>query len=194
MAGGAQSDEDGGIISDINVTPLVDVVLVLLIILMVTAKQLVQQEQIPVELPTATSADPAQQNSEPATLTVSVEQDGKLHLSITQGNEQTLALTEVTQAQLGERAAAAHAADVAAGRTDPAQLARAILSADARVSHGDVITIIDILRNSGVNRFAINTRQPSTLPSAEGSGASAPSPTAPTAPTAPPASDDAPAQ
>ena len=158
MAGGADSgDED--IISGINVTPLVDVVLVLLIILMVTAKQLVQQDAIAMDLPAASTGEA--QPTVPTEMRISLEADGTLHLNITQNNEQTLAQTEVTQAQLLERARAAHAADPEA---------RAILSADPAASHGAVIAVIDILRQGEVNRFAFSTRQPSELPSQQGAG------------------------
>src|SRR3954453_18626887 len=62
MAGGATSyedDEGGGAnaITDINVTPLVDVVLVLLIIFMVTAPMIVNNPSIKVELPKAATGD-----------------------------------------------------------------------------------------------------------------------------------------
>jgi biopolymer transport protein ExbD len=156
MAGGAdQGDED--IISGINITPLVDVVLVLLIILMVTAKQLVQQDAIAMDLPSAVSGET--QPTVPTELGISLEADGTLHLNITQNNEQTLAQTVVTQAQLREHARAAHEADPEA---------RAVLSADPAASHGSVIAVIDLLRVESVNRFAFSTRQPSELPSNEG--------------------------
>ena len=98
----------GGIIEGINVTPLVDVVLVLLIILMVTAKQLVQQDAIAMDLPAAASGAP--QETVPTEMRISLEADGTLRLNITQNNEQTLAQTVVTQPQLLEHARAAHRA------------------------------------------------------------------------------------
>src|SRR5690606_8672737 len=52
MAGGAQDDDDGGLVSGINVTPLVDITLVLLIIMMVTAKIIVSNS-LPLDLPQA---------------------------------------------------------------------------------------------------------------------------------------------
>src|SRR6185369_7652029 len=55
MAGGA-SDDDEGLISGINVTPLVDVMLVLLVIFMVTAKIIVQQG-MPMDLPKSASGE-----------------------------------------------------------------------------------------------------------------------------------------
>src|SRR5262249_30720642 len=51
MAGGGSQDEDDGMIAGINVTPFVDIALVLLIIFMVTAKYIVSQPSIPVDLP-----------------------------------------------------------------------------------------------------------------------------------------------
>ena len=52
MAGGGSQDEDDGMISGINVTPLVDITLVLLIIFMVTASYIVKAS-IEVDLPRA---------------------------------------------------------------------------------------------------------------------------------------------
>ena len=73
MAGGASGDDDE-LITQINVTPLVDVVLVLLIILMVTATAIVSKT-IPMELPTAATGE-----GTPTTMAVSVEADGSLYL------------------------------------------------------------------------------------------------------------------
>ena len=53
MAGGAQDSDDA--INGINVTPLVDIMLVLLIIFMVTAKLIVSQSNVPLDLPKAAS-------------------------------------------------------------------------------------------------------------------------------------------
>ena len=75
MAGGANFDGDDDIITDINVTPLVDIVLVLLIILMVTASYIVSKS-IPMDLPNADTGD----ESPPRTLTVSVDEEGQLYL------------------------------------------------------------------------------------------------------------------
>jgi len=67
MAGGARSGDDDDLITDINVTPLVDVILVLLIILMVTATAIVSKT-IPMELPKAATGEQT-----PATLAVSID-------------------------------------------------------------------------------------------------------------------------
>ncbi len=141
MAGGARDGDDEGLITEINVTPLVDVVLVLLIILMVTATAIVRNETIPVELPEASTGEKAQQ--EPTTLPVSISQDGKIYLE-----EEELSLE-----QLRERAAASK-------RRDPET--RAILHADGRIPHAQVVQVIDALRQAEVTKFAINVR-PSDL-------------------------------
>ena len=70
----ASSKNDDGLISGINVTPLVDVVLVLLIILMVTA-QFVAAQAIPMELPRAASGE-----SVPRSVSISVDAQGALYL------------------------------------------------------------------------------------------------------------------
>ena len=57
MAGGANMDDDeGGVITEINVTPLVDIMLVLLIIFMLTAN-IITQQSIEVELPNAVTGE-----------------------------------------------------------------------------------------------------------------------------------------
>ena len=77
MAGGAMGGDDDDIITDINVTPLVDVVLVLLIILMVTATAIVSKT-IPMELPTA--ATPEAVPTTPTTFAISIDAEGELYL------------------------------------------------------------------------------------------------------------------
>src|SRR6478609_10952365 len=59
MAGGVANDTDEGI-TGINVTPLVDIMLVLLIIFMVTAKIIVSSSSVPLDLPKAASGTDVQ--------------------------------------------------------------------------------------------------------------------------------------
>lgn len=143
MAGGTSGGgDDDEIISAINVTPLVDVTLVLLIIMMVTATAIVSKT-IPVELPNAATAE---QDTQPTTLSVSVDQQGGVYLDT----------QRVTLAELEQRARAARGRD---------ENARAIIAADGRVPHGQVVSVIDTLRRANVLRFAINVR-PSELQNA----------------------------
>jgi len=128
--GGARDDDD--LITDINVTPLVDIVLVLLIVLMVTSSYLVNKS-INVELPKAATGE----TSTP-TMSISLDLDGKLYLDGTGINEK----------ELQDRVREAY-------KTDPE--VKAIISADGRVKHAQVVTVIDILRRENVTKFAINT-------------------------------------
>src|SRR5437899_1519483 len=78
MAGtGPSGDDDDGpaAISDINVTPLVDVTLVLLIIMMVAAPLIVNNPSIKVELPKAATGDETQKS----TISLTLRKDGALY-------------------------------------------------------------------------------------------------------------------
>lgn len=136
MAGGAQKDDDE-MITAINVTPLVDVVLVLLIILMVTASY-IASHSIPMDLP---SADSANSGTPPRTLAISIDVEGALYLDAEPVTEDVLR---------GRIQTYAH--------DTPEADRRAAIAADARISHGQVVHIIDLLRRNGVNHFAINVR------------------------------------
>jgi biopolymer transport protein ExbD len=131
MAGTANTDDDE-IISAINVTPLVDIVLVLLIVLMVTSSYLVNKS-INVELPKASTGEATN-----PTLSISLDVAGKLYLD-----------GQVTdEAALQQRIRAAYAAD---------REVKAVISADGRVTHSQVVSIIDLLRREKITKFAINT-------------------------------------
>ena len=139
MAGGTQGGDDDDLITAINVTPLVDVMLVLLIILMVTASYIVSHS-IPMELPTAESADDTAQS--PRNLTVSVNEGGQLFIDA----------EPVT-----DEAFPGRVQGYVAGLADRRE-ARAVISADGRIPHQRFIRVIDILRSQGVTRYAINVR------------------------------------
>jgi biopolymer transport protein ExbD len=132
MGGGASDGQDEELITAINVTPLVDIVLVLLIVLMVTSSYLVNKS-INVELPKAATGETTTPN-----LSISLDVDGKLYLDG----------TVIDADQLQGRIRAAYAADPEV---------KAIISADGRVQHSQVVTVIDLLRREKVTKFAINT-------------------------------------
>ncbi len=123
---------DDEMISGINVTPLVDVTLVLLIIFMVTASYIVR-EAIEVDLPRAAHAGEATG----ATLAVVVTKDGSIYLDGVRRTEQELR-ARTREAVLRDREA------------------RAIISADKASLHGAVVHVIDLVKGEGVSRFAIN--------------------------------------
>jgi biopolymer transport protein ExbD len=133
---GASSNNDDEMITAINVTPLVDVTLVLLIITMVTANFIVSR-QIPMDLPQGVSGEAPP----PRTIAISIDQESHLYLDA----------EPVTEDQLRSRVQA-YVREV--GQAE----ARATIAADARVSHGTVVRVIDLLRVQTVSHFAINVR------------------------------------
>lgn len=136
MAGSTGGGGEDETIAGINVTPLVDVVLVLLIILMVTAQYAAEKDSIPMDLPTAQSGDAA---PIPTTLSVSIDKDGRFYLDA----------KELTLEQMRGRVREAYKKD---------KEARAVIAADGRVSHSQVVKVIDLLRQEKVTKFAINVR------------------------------------
>ena len=84
MAGGASADDDD-IITDINVTPLVDIMLVLLIIFMLTAN-LIDNPAIEVDLPEASTGEA----SEPTTVGLVLTKDGTIYLNGSPTDEEPL--------------------------------------------------------------------------------------------------------
>ena len=124
------SSDDGPIVG-INVTPLVDVVLVLLIILMVTAGYIVSKS-IPVDLPKGATGE-----TTTTTLPISIDAKGHVFLDA----------EPIERDELRRRIRSAH-------ERDPET--RAVIAADGATPHREVVAIIDVLRQEGVTRFAIN--------------------------------------
>jgi biopolymer transport protein ExbD len=129
MAANTASDDE--MITGINVTTLVDITLVLLVILMVTASYVVSRA-IPMELPKGATGE-----GTPTTLTVSIDKDGKTFLDA----------EPIAEPALRARIKAAHDADPET---------RAVIAADGRAIHSNVIHVIDLLRRENVTKFAIN--------------------------------------
>lgn len=135
----ASSNNDDDMITGINVTPLVDVVLVLLIILMVTASYIVTKA-IPMELPNANTGEASD-----APLAISIDKDAHLFLDGDPVSESDL-----------ERAAGK--------ASDKNPNARAMIAADGAAQHRSVVRVIDLLRKSGVAKFAINVNPQDVKP------------------------------
>ena len=126
--------------SNINVTPMVDVMLVLLIIFMVITPML--NNKVNVDLPkVATSVIMDDANKEDA-ITVAVTRDGKVFF----GGDQ------VTTADLAQKVA-----DAEAKKTDPAADHAVYLRADTRANYGKVMDAIDGLRAGGVSQLNLLT-------------------------------------
>ncbi len=129
----AHVEENGDeTIAAINVTPLVDVTLVLLVVFMVTATYVVKKA-IEVDLPRAASGG----EMVAPTLAFALDREGRLFLD---GAPAT-----IEAARQAVRAALAKRSD-----------ARALISADRAVSHGRVVEVIDLVKREGITRFAID--------------------------------------
>jgi biopolymer transport protein TolR len=131
MAMGGSSD--GSMLAEINVTPLVDVMLVLLIIFMVTAPLI--QQGVDVELPEAS----AQQLP---------DDEGKLILTVTKDQKVFLGQTEVPLKDLEDKVR--HNAKVQAER-------EIYLHADKTLPYGVVVQIMAVIKQAGVEKLGMVT-------------------------------------
>lgn len=127
-----KSDSGDEIISEINIVPMVDVILVVLIIFMVTAP-MIMKPSININLPKAASGEA----TVPSKLNITISPDGKLNLdgkAVDDAQIQASALEEVKKNP-----------DI-----------QAIISADKDVPHGRVVSVLDIVKSAGVKKFAIS--------------------------------------
>jgi len=122
-------------ISGINVTPLVDVVLVLLVILMVASTYIVAQT-LKVNLPKAHTSDGTAEKPN----TVQLFKTGELRW-----NEQP-----VSKDDLDAKMKAAIAAEPEMSL---------VVSADKDAIHGNVVEVMDMAKRAGITKFAINIMQ-----------------------------------
>jgi biopolymer transport protein ExbD len=138
MAASYQQDDD--VISGINVTPLVDIILVVLIIFIVTAS-LVLRHNIPVELPRAQTAE----QSVAGLVNLAVTSEGELYLN---GRPGTLDDLPALVAEARQKA------------KDNGGKVSAFISADKQARYGKFAEVIDRLRLEGVDDIALDTRPP----------------------------------
>ena len=132
---GASFNKDDEAIADINITPFVDIILVVLIIFMVTTP-IIMNPGIKIQLPKAASGEETKQTK----LNVSIAKDGKILLNGAVENDNSLAQK---------------VKDLVAKNKE----IQAIIAADKDVAHGTVIRVIDIVKSNGVSRFAISTEK-----------------------------------
>ncbi len=130
MAGGAMQDE-GDAITGINVTPLVDITLVLLIIFMVTTR-IVLNQTVPLDLPKAATGTSDVQ----VVFSIILATDGRAMVDgkSIPNDDAILQLARDAQAQHADL--------------------RAVIKADAAVTHGRVIHVLDLLKQAHVNKIA----------------------------------------
>jgi biopolymer transport protein ExbD len=135
----ASGPEDGGCFSAINVTPLVDITLVLLVIFMVAAPLIVASPSIKVELPKAATAD----ETKHSTLALTLERQPAGGYKLYENGRAT-------------DEAAVRALVPGLVKSEPAL--QAIIAADRGIAYGDVMHVVDLVKALGVTRFALNTQ------------------------------------
>jgi biopolymer transport protein ExbD len=150
MAGGAQDSDDS--IVGINVTPLVDVTLVLAIVLMVTAKMVANPSAIPLELPKAAVGSDVQ-----TVFSIELATNGAI---VVDGNrlakdDDLFPLAKTARSKNPEL--------------------RAVIKADSAVTHGRVIHVLDLLKQANVAKIAFGVAPTAPMPGGT-------TPTAPPAP------------
>jgi len=138
MGMGGSSGGRGEVTSEINVTPMADVMLVLLIIFMVVTPML--QKGQTVELAkTKNPIDMKEADRDDAVL-VTVTRDGKLYLGQEKVNVDALA-TKVN--------------DLLASRLEK----KVFVKSDLRAKYGDVVQVVDNIRNAGVDQIGLLTER-----------------------------------
>ena len=126
----------GGFLNEINVTPFVDVMLVLLIIFMVTAPLMTQG--VEVDLPTTRTVRNLPQDSEHLVLTV--RKDGRIFL-----DEYQVSMDELEE----------HLKRLVAG-----QKKQLFLRADKEVPYGTVVQVMGEIKAAGIDKLGIVAEQP----------------------------------
>ena len=143
MAGGS-NDNGGGTIASINVTPLVDVVLVLLIIFLVTAKLVVAPgAALPLTLPRSSTGEGVS-----SVFAVGMPLDGSIKV-----NGQPV--TDDASLVLAARSELQRHPEL-----------RAVIQADQAVPHGRVVHVMDLLGQAGISRIAFAVTLERTAPAA----------------------------
>lgn len=132
-----QTLEENQEISEINMTPFVDIVLVILVIFMATAT-FVAQNKIPITLPKSSAQNEQRPPKKPAVITI--EHNGHYHLNG----------AEVSEAQLQKRLSELNASMRKLG---------VVVRSDARTPFEYIVKAIDWCKNAEVSKFAIETRQ-----------------------------------
>lgn len=151
----ARRRSSAGVMSEINVTPLVDVMLVLLIVFMVAAP--LMTVGVPIDLP-KTDAKPLNSQVEP--LSVSIKPDGSIYLM-----EEPM-----TMDQLGQKL-------VALFKLDPEKEIR--VRGDLAATYGPIAEVLGAINNAGFKKIGLET-----LPGGGAAPAAAPSPATPSDPAA----------
>jgi biopolymer transport protein ExbD len=135
------SDDDDGAMSAINVTPLVDVTLVLLIVFMITVPVIVGTARVKVDLPETTNIRAEPQPQQPLAFTLKPDAGGRpvLYLNETPIDEAGVrALFERDRGEMKDQAVS--------------------FSADKTLPYGEIVKIVDLLESFGLKKLSLETR------------------------------------
>jgi biopolymer transport protein ExbD len=131
---GSSRGRRGGIVG-INVTPMVDVMLVLLVIMMVSATYIVSRA-LKVELPHSASSDEAAQG--PLTVTITKEGQTLVNQEPVAGDPGLIAIFQKAKSAPGEPSI--------------------VVTADGGALHKWVVHVIDVAKQQGITKFAISVQ------------------------------------
>jgi biopolymer transport protein ExbD len=134
MAAAAGNDED--IISSINITPLVDIFLVLLIIFMITSS-VIDQREIALQVPRAANAG----SQAPKASGLMVDKNGETYLD-------------------GQKLDTASIAAVLRGAVARDPDHQVLIEADRDLKYQTVVDVIDLVRGAGITKYALQVVRP----------------------------------
>jgi len=137
----AKRDEGKKVNSNINVTPMVDVMLVLLIVFMVITPML--QHGVSVDMAKVNSPTPMPDADKEDSLLVAIMRDGKIYFGTDQVKADELS---------------AKVKDRLANKVDK----RVFIKSDARAKYGNVVDVVDNVRSAGVDDVGLLTEQKQT--------------------------------
>ena len=126
------SDKDGEVISEINVVPFVDVILVVLIIFLIVSPTFIKPG-FDIQLPKAETAE--KPKNVKALLSIDIEGSYYINKKPVEGEELAAELKKMTAQNKNMKA---------------------VIAADKNVAHGNVIALIDLVRKAGVTKFAVS--------------------------------------
>ena len=136
MASQVGEDQDDEIITAINITPMVDVMLVLLVIFMVTANFIVRQA-IEINVPETKTAE-------------AISTDKPFEVSLNSLGQLFLGQKEVEQDALKT--------EIELFKSSNSKAPQVILSADKTLDYGKVVGLIDFVRGQGVTEFSVHVK------------------------------------
>jgi biopolymer transport protein ExbD len=131
MAASSSTPGPGGAITGINVTPLVDITLVLLIVFMITAKLIVRRQALPLDLPHAASGETVQE-----LFGVVIDADGSIEIDGRRLADDGAVLARARSAVSADREV------------------RAVIQADGSAPHRSVMHALDLLRQANIGKIA----------------------------------------